>query len=59
MRRCVELQTTPPAEYVGKQRAALVHDENNLRKRRAVEAEFAEARHNKKKFDARRRSRER
>ena len=58
MRRCVELHTTPPAEWVGEQRASRVH-ENNLHKRRAVEAEFDEARLNKKKLDARRRSRER
>ena len=58
MRRCLEQQRTPPAEWVGEQRAALVH-ENNVCKRRAVEAEFDEAQRNKKRFDARRRSRER
>ena len=58
MRRCVEQQRTPPAEWVGEQRAAQVHNEN-ARKRRAVEAEFEEAELNKKKLGARRRSRER
>ena len=58
MRRSYIHQTTPPAEFFGHQRAQLIHTENLL-KRAACDAEFADARVNKVKYDSRRRSRKR
>ena len=43
MRRFLEQQRTPPAEWVGEQHAARVHEKNVL-KRRAVEEQFDERR---------------
>ena len=58
MRRSYIYQTTPPAEFFGSERAQLIHAENLVR-RAACDAQFTDARVNKKKYENRKRSRKR
>ena len=58
MRRSYKFQPTPPREWFGDERAEQVHKENLFR-RAASDAEFADAIANKPKYAARRRDQKR
>ena len=58
MKRSYQYQPTPPAQWFGRERAKQVH-EQNVAQRAICDAQFADARSNKKKYSARRRDKAR
>ena len=58
MQRSYKYQPTPPAQWFGRERAEQVHKQNIV-ERAVCDALFADARDNKKKYEARRRDKAR